>query len=176
VCDYIPCEEHVYDSNFDPYCNVCQLYRDIDIPLDCIGVSVSEDVNGLAMLFSAKVEGIAFDGTRIIYDNATMGGEKLIGLGVVVSNNYDEMGYAPTLEDVDGVRVLDVPVVNAYDYDEATGTLTFAVRVINIPDEYKDRMLVYSLYFIYENDAGEQEVYYPGAWGDSYNRVAASAL
>ena len=176
VCGYIPCEEHVYDSNFDPYCNVCQLYRDIDIPVDVVGVSISEDVNGLAMLFSAKVEGIAFDGTRIIYDNATIGGEKLIGLGVVVSNNYDEMGYAPTLEDVDGVRVLDVPVVNAYDYDEATGTLTFAVRVINIPDEYKDRTLIYSTYFIYENDAGEQEIYYPGAWGDSYNRVAENVL
>ena len=176
VCGYIPCEEHVYDSNFDPYCNVCQLYRDIDIPLDVVGVSVSEDVNGLAMLFSAQVEGIAFDGTRIIYDNAILGGEKLIGLGVVVSNNYDEVGYAPTLEDVDGVRVMDVPVVNAYDYDEATGTLTFAVRVINIPDEYKDRTLVYSLYFIYENDAGEQEIYYPGAWGDTYNRVAETVL
>ena len=63
-----------------------------------------------------------------------------------------------------------------WTFDEATGTLCFAIRVINIPDEHKDTTLVYSLYFIYENDAGEQEIYYPGAWGDSYNRVANAAL
>lgn len=176
VCDYTACAEHVYDSNFDPYCNVCQAYRDIDVPTDVLGVSVSEDVNGLAMLFSAKVEGVALDGYRIIYDNATIGGEKLIGLGVVVSNNYAETGKAPTLDDVDGFHVKDVPVVYAYDYDEATGTLAFAVRIINIPDKHKDTMLVYSLYFIYENDAGEQEVYYPGAWGETYNNVAGKQL
>lgn len=176
VCGYKPCVEHVYDSNFDAYCNVCRLYRDIDVPMDVLGVSVSEDVNGLAMIFTAQVEGLAFDGNRILYDNATIGGEKLIGLGAVVSNNYDEVGYVPSLEDVDGVRVLDVPIVYAYDYDEATGTLYFAVRVINIPDEHKDTTLVYSLYFIYENNLGEQEVYYPGAWGDSYNRVAGEVL
>ena len=176
VCDYIPCEEHVYDSNFDWYCNVCGLYRDVDVPMDVVGVSVSEDVNGLAMLFSAKVEGIAFDGTRILYDNATIGGHKLIGLGAVVSNNYDEVGYAPSLEDVDGVHVKDVPAVYAYDYDEATGTLCFAVRVINIPDEHKDTKLVFTPYFIFENNLGEQEAFSSNAWGDSYNRVANAAL
>jgi len=174
VCDYKPCVEHVYDSNFDVYCNACGLYRDIDIPLDLLGVSVSEDVNGLAMAFSAKVEGIAFDGTRIIYDNATIGGEKLITMGAVVCN-YDVMGYAPTLDDTDGFAV-DVPAVYAYNYDEATCTVNFAIRVTNIPDEYKDATLAFSLYFIYENDAGEQEVYYVGAWGDSYNRVASVIL
>ena len=102
-------------------------------------------------------------------------GEKLIGLGVVVSNNYDEVGYAPTLEDVDGVRVLDVPIVYAYDYDETTGTLYFAVRVINIPDEHKDTTLVFTPYFIFENNLGEQEAFSSSAWGDTYNRVAGTA-
>lgn len=176
VCGYTACAEHVYDSNFDYYCNVCGTYRQVEAFMDVLGVSVSEDVNGLAMLFSVKVEGIAFDGTRIIYDNAAIGGEKLIGLGAVVSNNYDELGYAPSLDDVDGIRVKDVPAVYAYDYDEVTGTLTFAVRVINIPDAHKDTMLVFTAYFVYENDAGEQEIYYPGAWGDSYNNVAGATL
>ncbi len=168
--------DHSYDSNFDWYCNACDEFRVVDIPMDMVGVSVSEDVNGLAMAFSAKVEGITFDGTRIVYDNATIGGHKLIGLGAVVSNNYDEMGYAPTLEDVDGIRVLDVPAVYAYDYDEATGTLYFAIRIINIPDEYKDRMLVFTPYFIFENNAGEQEAHQSTGWGNSYNEIANAVL
>ncbi len=172
VCDYMPCEEHVYDSNFDWFCNVCDEYREVEAPVDIVGVSVSEDVDGLAMLFSAKVEGVTFDGNRIIYDNATIGGHKLIGLGAVVSNNYEEVGYAPSLEDVDGVRVMDVPAINAFDYDEATGTLYIAFRIINIPDEYKDRMLVFTPYFIFENNYGEQEAFQSTAWGDSYNNVA----
>ncbi len=168
--------DHSYDSNFDWYCNACGEFRVVDIPLDMVGVSVSEDVNGLAMAFSAKVEGITFDGTRIVYDNATIGGHKLIGLGAVVSNNYDEMGYAPTLEDVDGIRVLDIPAVYAYKYDEATGTLYFAIRIINIPEEHKDTMLVFTPYFIFENNAGEQEAHQSTGWGKSYNEVADAVL
>ena len=172
VCGYVACEEHVYDSNFDPYCNVCQVYRDIDIPMDVLGVAVSEDVNGLAMAFTAKVEGVAFDGARIIYDNATINGEKLIGIGAVVSNNYDQTGLVPVREDVDNFNIVDIAVVYAYNYDEATHRMNFAIRIVDIPDVGKDTTIIFSLYFIYENDAGEECIYYPGAWGDSYNRVA----
>ena len=168
-CGYKGCEGHVYDHDYDVYCNLCSAGRQIKAPLNAYGISVSEDVNGLAMLFSLQAEGLQFNGTKIDYTNATVGRYKLITAGAVVSNNYETTGIIPTLDNVDDVHILDVTAVYAYDYDEATSTLYYAIRIKNIPDEHKDTMVVFTPYIILEDEDGNRFTYYPNAWYAIYN-------
>ena len=160
---------HQYAHEYDEQCDVCGTYRDVAFPLTAHGVAVSEDVNGLAMLFSLQADGLQFNGTKIDYTNATMGGYKLITAGAVVSNNYETTGIIPTLDNVDDVHILDVTAVYAYDYDEATSTLYYAIRIKNIPDEHKDTMVVFTPYIILEDEDGNRFTYYPNAWYAIYN-------
>ena len=169
--DEDPYEDH-YDNDGDCCCDACGHVVSVT-DLDYVGASISEDVNGLAVAFKIQVQGVAFDGTRIDYTNATVGGYKLVGMGAVVSNNYESTNIIPTLENVDGAHVKDVPAVYAYEYDAATDTVYFAIRVINIPDTHKDTMLVYNPYYIFEDANGVQHVVYDSlARGARYNTVA----
>ena len=142
------------------------------MPLNITGNSISEDVNGVAWLVEAKVDGITLNGTTANYDNATVNGYKLITMGAVISNNYADLGYVPKLEDVDGARAIDVQAKYIYDTDVEAGTVTYAIRVVNIPDEYKDRDVDILTYIIFEDAAGVQHTLYCNSVYASYNWVA----
>lgn len=147
---------HEWDNMYDRYCNVCGEWRDAETPLNLIGTSISPEVNGLAWLVEVKVDGITLDDTTANYDNATLDGCKVVKMGAVVSNNYAELGYVPGLNDVDGVRVVDIEAKKMYSINE-DGTVTFAIRVINIPDEYKDREIDIVPYIIYLDANGVEQ-------------------
>ena len=155
--------EHEYDNIFDYDCNVCGGAREV-IGVDLIGGSISEDVNGLAMQFTIPVEGMAIKGTTAIYDNATIGGYKLVGMGAVVSN-YGDNYY--DIEDSNGLNVIDVPVVYLCDLTE--NSATFAIRIINIPEEGKNTLVYFRPYFIYEDARGRQHTVYCPRFLCSYN-------
>lgn len=163
--------EHVYNTPFDPQCIQCQQNNPNSATeyMNAVGTAISEDVNGLAVLYEVKVDGMELDGTKAVYDNATIGGYKLVSMGAVVSNNYAELGHVPNLDDVDGVRVINVPAVYLCDVNEEAGTVSFAIRVINIPDEYKNREIDFLSYFIYEDAEGNQHVQYANSTYNAYN-------
>ena len=167
-----PACEHTYDHDFDTHCNICMEERKVPLPLQIKGTSISPDVNGLAWLVKAKVDGMEADGITAIYDNATVNGYKLITMGAVVSNNYNELGYVPKLEDVEKYpdRVHNVPAERLYSINK-DGTVTYAIRVINIPDEYKDRDIDILTYIIFEDAAGVQHTLYCNSVYNSYNRL-----
>ena len=167
-----PACEHTYDHDFDTHCNICMEEREVALPLQILGASISPDVNGLAWLVKAKVDGMEADGITAIYDNATVNGYKLITMGAVVSNNYNELGYVPKLEDVEKYpdRVHNVPAERLYSINK-DGTVTYAIRVINIPDEYKDRDIDILTYIIFEDAAGVQHTLYCNSVYNSYNRL-----
>ena len=160
--------QHVYDHDFDTNCNTCMEQRKVELPLSVLGTSISEDVNGLAWLIEAKVDGMEVDGITAIYDNATVNGYKLITMGAVVSNNYHELNRVPNLDDVDAYpdRVHNVPAERLYSIDE-DGTVTFA-------DEYKDREIDILTYIIFEDATGVQHTLYCNSAYASYDWVLNS--
>ena len=160
----------MYDHAFDAACNLCGEAREVAMPLEIVGNSVSADVNGLAWLVEAKVDGITLNGTTANYDNATLDGCKLITMGAVVSNNYTELGYVPNLDGVDGVRTIDVQAKYIYDTNEEAGTVTYAIRLINIPKECKDHRVDILTYVIYEDADGVQHTLYCNSANNTYNQ------
>ena len=163
---------HVYDHDFDTNCNLCQEQRDVVLPLNITGNSISPDVNGLAWLVEAKVEGIRLDKTTIIYDNATVNGYKLIKMGAVVSNNSAKLGHVPNLDDVDGVCAVNIEAKYVYDPNVVADAVTYAIRAKNIPDEYKDREIDILTYIIFEDEAGVQHTLYCNHTKAAYNQFA----
>ena len=163
---------HTYDHDFDTNCNTCLEQREVTLPLNIVGNSISADVNGIAWLVEAKVDGVEVDNTTANYDNATVNGYKLINMGAVVSNNYSTLGRVPNLDDVDGKCAIDVQAKYIYTTDEEAGTVTYAIRLINIPDEYKDREVDILTYIIFEDEAGVQHTLYCNSTYAAYNWFA----
>ena len=163
---------HAYDHAFDTLCNLCGEQRDVEQPLSIAGNSISEDVNGLAWLVEAKVDGITLDKTTANYENATVNGYKLITMGAVLSNNRAELGHVPNLDDVDDIRATDVPVQYIYSINKATGIVTFAIRLKNIPDQYKDREIDILPYIIFQDEAGAERILYGDSACAAYNWFA----
>ena len=160
---------HTYDHDFDTNCNTCFEQREVTLPLQITGNSISEDVNGLAWMVEAKVDGITLDGTTANYANATVNGYKVITMGAVVSNNYTELGRVPNLDDVDGKSAIDVQAKYIYDTDVEAGTVTYAIRLINIPETQKDREVDILTYIIFEDEAGVQHTLYCNSAYAAYN-------
>lgn len=158
--------DHVYAGPFAPNCDHCGHLREDALGITFFGGSISTDVNGLAMKFDATVEGMELVGTTAIYDNATIGGYKLIGMGAVVWNDGTDE-YA--VEDAVGGCVVNVPAVYLSDIDEAAGTVSFAVRIVNIPDAGKDTLIRFRSYFIYEDEEGVQHIVYGHSAVGAYN-------
>jgi len=156
--------ECVFSHPFDTTCNTCGYERWINPSqwFRMSNASKSEDVDGIAFKYNVKAESMEVNGTTAIYDNATIEGCKLVGMGAVVSNTKNQA----TLEDVDGKKVLNVPAVYLCNlYDESEDTVSFAVRIKNIPDEYKDTTIWFHGYFILEIDGVETIIYDTGAAG-----------
>ena len=165
----LPCQ-HVYDHDFDDSCNLCGEQRKTQaLPLSIVGNSISPDVDGLAWLVDAKVEGIQLTNkTTAHYDNATVGGYKLVKMGAVLSNTNTEA----RLDDVDNYHVIDVPVLYICDTNEEAGTVSFSIRATEIPDEYKDHEIDIVTYVIFEDEAGVQHTLYGASASAAYNWFA----
>ena len=160
---------HTYDHDFDTNCNTCFEQREVTLPLQITGNSISADVNGLAWLVEAKVDGITLKGTTANYDNATVNGYKVITMGAVVSNNYAELGQVPNLDNVDNKRAIDVQAKYICDTNEEAGTVTYAIRLINIPETQKDCEVDILTYIIFEDEAGVQHTLYCNSTYAAYN-------
>ena len=157
---------HTFTNDNDAMCNVegCGEFRNIEtVELTIFtfqGNSVSEYTEeigyGLAFSFEMNLPGIAVNaGTNVAnYDNASINGDKVIGVGAYVSNGNDTQ---------------KVPAVYLCDFGDANGAANdmaiFAVRVINIPDGCRDREITAWAYYeleggiIIENSAAEVNTY-----------------
>ena len=129
----------------------------------CKGNSISEDVSGLAFLFSLKASGIAItEGTSNVADltNATVDAfgdgksYKLLAMGAVVTNdpNYGLTDLQRT--DVPGNLVNgkgNVTDINAtYLWELSDGEAQFAVRITNIPEKHYGTIIYARAYYVFE--------------------------
>ena len=165
---------HVYDDSDDTSCNECGAIRQIAAQILSGGLtSVSEDVNGLAFFFNANITGgQTKNGYEYVEKSASVipfvGGEayKVVKMGAVVSNRDD---VVLELENVDNASVINIEAV--YLWELTADAASFAVRVINIPEQGKDMVLTARPYYVYEVD-GEEIVIYGDPVSKTYNEVA----
>ena len=150
-------------------------------PLKNNGVSirdVDDDVRGLAFRFTLDVTGAQVSsgnlwapGTGSVkpYSFSDIAGT-LIETGAVVTN-LESVGTADmTLEQVDGKKT--VKVAAQYITDVTDTSLSFAVRVIEIPDAYTGTEVYTRPYCIYELD-GQQVTVYGDVIHENYAAVAS---
>ena len=162
VADYTDATAHVYDHDNDTTCNACGAVREIAAQIFSGGeTSVSEDVNGLAFLFIADVSGAQTANVYEYVANSALvtpfvdgASYKLVRMGAVVSN---------------GVQTIDIPA--KYLWDVAEDQCSFAVRIINIPDNQLDCVITARPYYVYEVD-GVEIVVYGDAVSATYNQAA----
>lgn len=171
----IPCE-HVYDSVQDDECNVCGHIRPVDI-VDIIEggqTSVSEDVSGLAFKFEIAATGASTDnnnkyvsGSATINPYGNSNTYTLVAMGAVITNKVDKATEALlNLNTVNGKSIINIEA--NYLLDSEDGSVGFATRVINIPDEGKDTAIYARCYYVFEKD-GELIVIYDDIVSKSYN-------
>lgn len=120
------------------------------------------DGTGLAFRFELLANGVGVK-NRCEADltNATvnyLGTDcKLMSMGVVLTNDAAVGEVVFTLDDVNGVTVLDVPTVYLQDVGE--DYCAFATRIINIPDTQLERTIYARPYYVVEVDGEQITVY-----------------
>ena len=171
----IPCE-HVYDSVQDDECNVCGHIRPVDI-VDIIEggqTSISEDVSGLAFKFEIAATGAATDnnnkyvaGSASVNPYGNSNAYTLVAMGAVITNQADKATEALlNLNTINGKSIINIEA--NYLLDSENGSVSFATRIINIPEANKDTTLYARCYYVFEKD-GELIVIYDDIVSQSYN-------
>ena len=141
---------------------------------------VDDDTRGLAFRFSVNVTGAQFvnkneyvsgSGSMKLfkYDEAI---GTLIEAGAVVSNNAAIGTGDMTLADVNGTNTIKIAAKYILGYDETTGDMSYAVRIVNIPDANVSTTIYARPYYTYEIN-GEQVTVYGNTNGDNYEAVAS---
>ncbi len=142
ACGGVRTPLHQYSHYFDTDCNRCGVVRAILSPISFAGTSVSEEKNGLAFHFDVAVRGMKKENYTAIYDNATIGGCKLLGMGVQIYNDYD---------------AIDIPCVNLLSLEK--DTVGFAARIIEIPAFARDMVATATPYIVLEIDGVATTIY-----------------
>ncbi len=147
---------HSYDNEYDADCNGCGEIREVEAPVATGGKSVSPDVEGLAFLFSVEADvAIAFERiTEIDYANSSFGEYKLNNMGAKMSNGFEE-----------------ITIDAKYLYGKTDSTATYAVRIVELDEDYKkDCVITATPFIVVEKDGVETTI-----WGEtqsaSYNGV-----
>lgn len=149
-CHITQAEAHVFDHVYDGVCP-CSSTREVEEIITFGGNSVSENVSGLAFRFDVAVDGMQAYGTVAIYDTATIGGYKVLGMGATAANN---------------VETIDIPCV--YLCDLESESCSYAIRIKKIPTDKYDENITVVPYVVLEMD-GEVVTVYGAAQIANYN-------
>ncbi len=169
-------DAHTYDDIYDADCNLCDHVR-IPTPkpmerLSACGAACSTDVNGVAFRFFLEAKGALTNPDRsyiaksAVVERYNNGVEyKLLRVGAVMSNKKDAV---LDLEYVDGNRVIDVKA--GYLCKVLDDSISFAVRIINIPTQGKNTLIYARPYYVY-SDGKEEIVVYGDVVSQTFNNL-----
>lgn len=171
----IPCE-HEWDGIQDDECNICGEIREVDI-VDIVEggqTSVSEDVSGLAFKFEIAATGAQTDNNnKYVSGSATVnpfGNDNaytLIAMGAVITNQADKATeQLLNVNTVNGKSIIKIEAV--YLLESGDGTVSYATRIINIPEEGANTTIYARSYYVFEKD-GEIIVVYDDIVSQSYS-------
>ena len=147
-----PVHTHVYDDPYSAYCNECGAYRQVpEMPISFGGTSIHEGVAGVAFRFDVSATGVQKVDGKADFSTATVDGYRLIGMGAIVTNDFD-------YKDVECVYLCDL----------SADSVSFAIRVVNIPDFAWDLEMFVMPYIIMEYEGYEIIIYGDGQVA-SYN-------
>lgn len=144
--------------------------------------SVSEDVSGLQFKFDVMADGVQVNDNQFIADSGSVmpyynfgGTYTLVAMGAVVTNK-SEVGTSldkMVLDSVDGSnKVINIPVVYLHECQDST--VSFAVRVTNIPENKYDARIYARAYFVFDDGYGNQITVYDSSIFDrTYNEAKA---
>ena len=125
---------------------------------------------GLAFLYTMNLKNVRYYGNRT-FDGATVTIDgvdyEVVKLGAIVSNE-EEAGTDPdamVIENANGAKLLNVEGKKMWEWDDTQ--VQYAVRITNIPVDYKKTNLYARPYYIYEKD-GEEQVVYGAISNNSY--------
>ena len=165
---------HTYDNDMDVDCNACGDIRTVEYDLFTFGGnSVSEDVNGLAFKYTVQVSDMNLSDGRGDYSNATvtptsaLSNAKLVMMGAVVSNDPNAVLELSSVNDEGTV----INIQALYFFEADTDSATYAVRVTDIPDQYKDTLIYACPYYIYVDADGNEIECYGEIQSATYNSV-----
>ncbi len=146
VCDeeLAPALNHAYDNEYDVDCNTCGAPRTVDAPVFFGGNSVCEEKEGLAFCFKVDVLGMeVINKTEAVYTNATVDGYKLITMGALMSNGFEE---------------IDIPARYLCALNDTTAS--YAVRILELDSDFKKNCTITATpYVILELDGVEITIY-----------------
>lgn len=171
-------ELHTYDDIYDADCNLCGHIR-IPTPkpmerLSPGGACFSEDVSGVAFRFFLETRGgkMNFDHSYVPksamvcrYNNGVE--YKLVRVGAVMSNEK-----SPTM-DLEHLTERTIDVKAGYLCTMTEDSLSFVVRIVNIPDKGKNTLIQARPYYVYSDGKEEIVVYGETIVSQTYNGLAA---
>jgi len=139
----------------------------------------ADDNRGLAFRFTVAVNGAQVTNGNVLVPN--VGSIKLfkhndvlgtlVGAGAIVTNLEDIGKNDMTHENVDGKKTIDIPAKYLLDLSE--DSLSYAVRIINIPDSDTETDIYTRPYYTYELN-GEQVTVYGDVVRNNYANVDAT--
>lgn len=168
---------HFYDDIYDADCNSCGHVR-VPTPkpmerLSYGGAGFSADVSGVAFRFFLEINGgrmnpnHAYVSKSATVERFNNGVEyKLICVGAIMSNEN-----APIL-DMDHLTDRTINVKAGYLCTMAEDSLSYVVRIVNIPDKGKNTLIQARPYYIYSDGKEEIVVYGETVFGRTYNNLA----
>ncbi len=157
--------EHTYSDDCDWSCNTCGAVRESSPSTENVmhsdvyhSITTEENTgNGLAFRFAMDIAGIEYIGNQYIPGTGTITvhGEThtIKRMGAIVSNNADGV------LDLNHLDAKTVNIEAKYLLDVEETSVSFAVRVINIPDTGKDVTIYARPYYVYECNGVEVVVY-----------------
>ena len=130
---------------------------------------------GLAFKFTIQANGITLEkGNQVVLTDATVKAlndsedYKLVDFGALVTNQ-EAIGTNADAFTTDSLSISTIRVPAKYLMEWDENSATYAVRVINIPDENADTTIYARAYYVYENADGRQVIVYDEIFSDSYN-------
>ena len=122
-----------------------------------------EDTTGLGLAFrytmamsNVTVRGArTFTGATVTIDGVEY---NVVKMGAVVTNHADA-GNAESmvLENVTGIKMMDVEAKRLWDWDDTS--CSFAVRITQVPTNYRKAQIYARPYYVYEKNGEEVAVY-----------------
>lgn len=170
-------DAHVYDDIYDAECNLCDHVR-IPTPkpmerLSSGGAAFSEDVSGVSFRFFLEIKGGRINPDHSYAPKSAMvcrfndGVEyKLIRVGAVMSNENS------TTMDLEHLTARTIDVKAGYLCGMTEDSLSFAVRIINIPAQGKNTLIKARPYYVYSDGTEEIVVYGETIVSQTYNGLA----
>ncbi len=128
---------------------------------------------GVAFLFTMNMQNATIKNDTVrTFKSATVTIDgtdyKVVKMGAVVANQ-EETGTNPeamVIENVTGLQLLDVEAPKLWDWNE--NELSYAVRITNVPVDYKKTQIYARPYYIYKDANGEEQVVYGNISNKSY--------